>query len=132
MCTYKDQIEEANEHYKTWNFNVKQVYPMCPFVRKTLFLLVFLFYLKGTLAVVASEAGLVVDLAISSKLFNQVHSFLACFALLGSPCKCCHPQKKIFHTQKSIKSLTNNKTNNFGNFPSLITLSTSNSFSCLF
>lgn len=40
---------------------------------------------------VASEACLVVDLVVSSKLINQVDSLLTCFAFLGSPSKCCHP-----------------------------------------
>ena len=43
--------------------------------------------LEGTLAVVTSEAGLVIDLAVSSELIHQVDCLLACSALLGSPSK---------------------------------------------
>lgn len=46
--------------------------------------------LESALAVVASEAGLVVDLVISSELIHQVHSLLTGLTLLGSPCKSCH------------------------------------------
>lgn len=68
--------------------------PMCPSIKKSQFFFFFWgCYLKGTLAVVASEAGLVEDLVVSSELINQVHSLLTCLALLGSPCKCCHPNK---------------------------------------
>ena len=47
-------------------------------------------HLEGTLAVVTSEARLVVDLVISSKLFHPVDFLVTYFALLGSACKCCH------------------------------------------
>jgi len=43
--------------------------------------------LEGTLAVVASETGFVIDLVVSSELIHQIHCLLTCFALLGSPCK---------------------------------------------
>ena len=81
-----------------------------------------------SLTVVTSEASLVVDLAISSKLINQVHSFLTCLALLGSPCKCCHSQKSS-KPRNLIKFQNNNNKNmnNIGNCPSLMTLSPSNS-----
>lgn len=46
--------------------------------------------LEGTLAVVASETGFVIDLVVSSELIHQIHCLLTCFALLGSPCKWCH------------------------------------------
>ena len=87
------------------------------------------YYLKGTLTVVTSEASLVVDLAISSKLINKVHSFLTCLALLGSPCKRCHSQKSS--KPRNLIKFQNNNNNknmsNIGNCPSLMTLSPSNS-----
>lgn len=46
--------------------------------------------LKGSLAMVASEASLVVDLIISSKLIHQIHSLLTRLALLSSACEGRH------------------------------------------
>ena len=103
----------------------KKCTPCVPMFKR---LYLYGYYLKGTLTVVTSEASLVVDLAISSKLINQVHSFLTCLALLGSPCKCCHSQKSS-KPRNLIKFQNNNNKNmnNIGNCPSLMTLSPSNS-----
>lgn len=104
----------------------KKCTPCVPMFKR---LYLYGYYLKGTLTVVTSEASLVVDLAISSKLINQVHSFLTCLALLGSPCKRCHSQKSS--KPRNLIKFQNNNNNknmsNIGNCPSLMTLSPSNS-----
>ena len=104
----------------------KKCTPCVPMFKR---LYLYGYYLKGTLTVVTSEASLVVDLAISSKLINKVHSFLTCLALLGSPCKRCHSQKSS--KPRNLIKFQNNNNNknlsNIGNCPSLMTLSPSNS-----
>ena len=51
----------------------KKCTPCVPMFKR---LYLYGYYLKGTLTVAKSEASLVVDLAISSKLINQVHGLL--------------------------------------------------------
>ena len=50
----------------------------------------YLCYLESTLAMVTSEASLVVNPIISRQLINQVDSLVACHAFLLSPCKGSH------------------------------------------
>lgn len=43
--------------------------------------------LESALAVVATEAGFVIDSVVSSELVHQIDGLLAGHTLLGSPCK---------------------------------------------
>lgn len=45
------------------------------------------FHLEGAFAVVAPEAGLVVNAVVGGQLVDQVHRLLARHALLGRPCE---------------------------------------------
>lgn len=45
-------------------------------------------YLEGAIAMVASEAGLVVNPVIGGQLVDQIHCLFAGFALLGCSCEC--------------------------------------------
>lgn len=51
-------------------------------------------YLEGSFAVVASEAGFMVNTVISSELVNKIHSLVTGHAFLGCSCK-CHPSNSL-------------------------------------
>ena len=62
-------------------------------------------YPEGSLAVVATEAGLVIDPAVGGELIHQVYRLLARLALLGRPSK--RPRR---HLSPSLNSSSKDNT----------------------